>query len=71
MDKLFYRRLLILVNDKNNMDLLQEYVSARIAQYHKQLEGAKEHQRVLEIQGAIAELRRFNTLRDEVNKGSE
>jgi hypothetical protein len=53
------------------MDLLQEYVSARIAQYHKQLEGAKEHQRVLEIQGAIAELRRFNTLRDEVNKGSE
>jgi len=59
------------VNDRNNMDLLQEYVAARIAQYHKQLEGTKEHHRVLEIQGAISELRRFNTLRDEVNKGSE
>lgn len=59
------------MNDKNNMDLLQEYVSARIAQYHKQLEGAKEHQRVLEIQGAIAELKRIDTLRDEVTKGAE
>lgn len=71
MDKLFYRSLLLLVNDKEKMDILQEYASARIAQFHQQLEGTKDHHRILEIQGSIAELRRFKTLRDEVIKGSK
>jgi hypothetical protein len=71
MDKQFYRSLLILVNTKDHMDLLNEYVSARISHYHQQLENTKDHQRVLEIQGAISELRRFKTLRDEVIKGAE
>ena len=53
------------------MDLLHEYVSVRIAAYHQQLENTKDHQRILEIQGAIAELRRFKTLRDEMIKGAE
>ena len=53
------------------MDLLNEYVSARISHYHQQLENTKDHQRVLEIQGAISELRRFKTIRDEAIKGAE
>jgi len=71
MDKQLYRSLLLLVNNKDCMALLNEYVSARIAQYYRQIETAKEHSRVLEIQGAIAELRRFKTLRDETIKGAE
>ena len=71
MDKQFYRSLLILVNNKDHMDLLHKYASARIDQFHLQLENTKEHQRVLEIQGSIAELRRFKTLRDEIIKGAE
>jgi len=71
MDKQFCRSLLILVNTKDHMDLLHKYVSSRIAAYHQQLENTKDHQRVLEIQGAISELRRFKTLRDEVIKGAE
>ena len=60
MDQQFYRSLLLLVNTKDHMDLLHKYVAARI-----------DHHRVLEIQGSIAELRRFKTLRDEVVKGAE
>jgi len=71
MDQQFYRSLLLLVNTKDHMDLLHKYVSARIDHFHHQLENTKDHQRVLEIQGSIAELRRFKTLRDEVTKGAE
>jgi hypothetical protein len=35
------------------------------------LEKQKDPQRILEVQGAITELRRFKTLRDEVIKGAE
>jgi hypothetical protein len=35
------------------------------------LETTKETDRMREIQGAIAELRRFSTLREEVIKGSK
>jgi hypothetical protein len=71
MDQEFYRSLLLLVNTKEQMNILQKYVSARISQYHQQLENTKDHHRLLEIQGAISELRRFKTLRDEVIKGAE
>lgn len=71
MDQQFYRSLLLLVNTKDHMDLLHKYVSARIDHFHHQLENTKDHHRVLEIQGSIAELRRFKTLRDEVTKGAE
>jgi glutaredoxin-related protein len=35
------------------------------------LETTKDHHHILEIQGAIAELKRFETLRDEVIEGSK
>tara|TARA_R110001592_G_scaffold63548_2_gene194563 strand:- start:748 stop:963 length:216 start_codon:yes stop_codon:yes gene_type:complete len=71
MDQKFYRAMLMLVNDKKQMDLLLEYTIKKIALLHQQLEATKEHNRVLEIQGSIAELRRFRTLRDEVIQGAK
>ncbi|MGY8788992.1 MAG: hypothetical protein ACKVKR_01580 [Pseudomonadales bacterium] len=71
MTKTFYRTLLLLVNNKEQMQRLQEYAAARIANYHRLLETTKDHHHILEIQGAIAELKRFETLRDEVIEGSK
>lgn len=71
MDKQFYRSLLPLVNDKDQHQTLKDYADRRIKQMHGLLETTKDHNRILEIQGAIAELRRFHTLRDEVIKGAE
>tara|TARA_B100000780_G_scaffold266570_1_gene222896 strand:- start:29 stop:268 length:240 start_codon:yes stop_codon:yes gene_type:complete len=70
MNKIFCRTLLLLVNNKEKMQRLQEYGAARIAHYQKLLETTKDHHRILEIQAAIAELRQFETLRDEVIEGS-
>jgi hypothetical protein len=71
MDKAQYRKLLLLVNNRDQMDLLQEYVASRVEGFRDLLEKQKDPQRILEIQGAITELRRFKTLRDEVIKGAE
>jgi hypothetical protein len=53
------------------MGMLLEYASARIAHYHSLLETEKDHRRVAEFQGAIKELRRLKTLRDEVIAGAK
>ena len=71
MDKEFYRAMLPFVNDKKQMDLLLEYTLGKISLLHNQLETSKEQNRISEIQGAIAELRRFRTLRDEVIQGAK
>lgn len=71
MDKAQYRLLIPLVNNKEQMDLLHDYAAARIEGLRDLLENQKDAQRILEIQGAIAELRRFKTLRDEVTKGAD
>ena len=71
MDKSFYRLLLPLVNNKEQMDLLHDYAAARIEGFRDLLEKQKDPQRILEVQGAITELRRFKTLRDEVIKCAE
>ena len=68
MDKNLYRNLLPLVNNKAAMLLLQEYATSRISYMHGLLEITKDQSRILEIQGAIAELRRFDTLKDEVKE---
>ena len=71
MDKSLYRDMLFLVNTKEQYEILQSYAKARIEHYHVLLETTKETDRMREIQGAIAELRRFSTLREEVIKGSK
>ena len=65
------RQLLLLVNDKEMMDRLTVYALARIEGLRGQLEISKDQDRIREIQGSIAELRRFATLRDEAIRGAE
>jgi len=71
MDKQFYRDILLLVNRKETYDLLQEYVDKRISVLHEQLEITLDETAIRLIQGSIKELRRFKTLREEVQKGAE
>jgi hypothetical protein len=71
MDKKFYRTLLLLVNDKDTMDRVHAYVDARIEVLRDQLETSQSEDRIPVLQGAIRELRRLKTLRDEVIKGAE
>ena len=71
MDKQFIRSLLPLVNDKASMDLLQTYADARISQHLNQMSMEKDMERVKRIQGAVAELRRISTLRDEIIIGAK
>jgi hypothetical protein len=71
MDKQFIRSLLPLVNDKTSMDLLQTYADARISQHLNQMSMEKDMERVKRIQGAVAELRRISTLRDEIIIGAK
>jgi len=71
MDKELYRSLLPLVNDKKYMDILHEYVAAKISLHHRQMETLKDHYEISKVQGSIAELRRFKTLRDEIIKGAK
>ena len=61
----------MLVNDKDQMERLEEYVAERIRHHRDNLEKQKDMNRILEAQGAILELKRFKTLRDEVLKGAE
>ena len=71
MDKQFIRSLLPLVNDKTSMDLLQTYADARISQHLTQMSMETDMERVKRIQGAVSELRRISTLRDEIITGAE
>ena len=60
-----------MVNDRQNMDLLHEYVGNRIDVLRSQLETANEIDRIRQIQGSIQELKRFKTLREETIKEAE
>ena len=60
-----------MVNDKALMEKLQRYADLRIEMHRGSLEREKVTFRIYEMQGAIAELRRFRTLRDEVIQGAK
>jgi hypothetical protein len=68
MDKKFFRHILPFVNDPNSYDLFQEYIAARIEQYRDYLEKLGSHEEILKTQGKIAELRRLQHLKDEVQQ---
>lgn len=53
------------------MEILNSYCNARIDILRGFLETTKEYEKIRELQGAIAELKRFSTLRDEAIKGAE
>ena len=69
MNRELARKLLFIVNDKNIMSELDEYIQWRIDTLHHYLEkssnGADLHR------GCIMELRRFKTLKEEVHKAAE
>lgn len=59
-------RLLWFVNDPDCRAGYEFYVDNRVSLLRERLETCKDHNTILEIQGAIQELKRFLTLRDEV-----
>jgi len=71
MEKQLARAILPLVNDVDQYPVLQTYIENRIQVMRNYLENTKDHNKILEIQGAIAELRRFQTLRDQAIEGAK
>ena len=71
MRKEVAKKLLKLVNVKSNTDLLELYMESRINILHKQMEQLPDMNDVRQAQGAIKELRRLQTLRNEVIAGAK
>ena len=69
MEKVLAKKILPLVNDIDKYSLLQEYIDNRVETMRNFLENTKDHTKILEVQGSIAELRRFQTLRDQALEG--
>ena len=65
------KKLLPLVNVKRTVDLMELYADMRIAEAHKLMEQSDDLRVIQMAQGAIKELRRFKTLRNEVTKRAE
>lgn len=59
------KKLLPMVNNNQNVDRINAYVTDRVAYLHKQLEQAASFDEVLKLQGQIKEARRLITLKDE------
>ena len=60
------KKLVPLVDSKKNSDLLEVYMNHRIEELHKLLEQHEDMYNITKAQGAIQEVRRLKTLRDEV-----
>lgn len=65
------RQMLPVVNDKDVMDRLKTYAAYRIEQHRDNLEKQADPEKVWRLQDRIAELRRFETLREEVLNGAK
>jgi hypothetical protein len=71
MDKKQAKSLSPLINNKEALDALVAYAEIRMDSCRTYLETAQTWEAVKELQGAVKELRRFMTLRDEVLKKAE
>lgn len=71
MDKELAKAILPLVNEPTLYPVLMGYIDNRIEVMRGYLENQKDHNKILEIQGAIAELRRFKTLREQAIEGAK
>ena len=60
------KKLLKLVNVKSNTDLLEFYAKERVQILYRQMEQLASVDEILQIQGAIREIKRLTTIRDEV-----
>lgn len=65
------RKLLALVNGKQNMERLQTYVGDRLNFLHQQLEQCPSEAEMYVLQGQIREVRRLLTLKDEAIQKAE
>ena len=65
------RKLASFVNVKKNIDSLEIYMESRIEDMHKVLEQTEDGREMQMAQGAIRELKRLKTLRDEVLASNE
>ena len=65
------RKLVSFVNVKKNIDSLEIYMESRIGDMHKVLEQTEDVREMHMAQGAIRELKRLKTLRDEVLASNE
>lgn len=71
MEKELARALLMMVNDHDKYESLQKYVAYRIEVLRNYLETTRDHEKVLEMQGSISELRKLQTLREQVIEGAK
>lgn len=71
MDQQLARELLLIVNDQYGMDMLKKYALYRIEQLRKQLDNVTDTVELHRVQGQIKELKRFDTLREEVVNASK
>jgi hypothetical protein len=71
MDKSNARALLPLVNDVDKYDVLMGYLDSRIEILRGYLENTKEFEKIIDLQGAIAEIRRMKTLREQAIEGAK
>ena len=65
------RKLLALVNGKQNMERLEMYVGDRLNYLHQQLEQCPSEAAMYSLQGQIREVRRLLTLKDEAVQKAE
>lgn len=65
------RKLLALVNSKQNMERLEAYVIDRLEFLHRELEGKADPTDIFRVQGQIKEVRRLLTLKDEAVQKAE
>ena len=66
MKKEVAKKLLKLVNVKSNTDLLEFYAKERVQILYRQMEHLASVDEIRQIQGAIREIKRLTTIRDEV-----
>lgn len=71
MDKALAKKMLPVVNNQDDFAILLSYVDNRIEVMRGYLENTKDRDKILEFQGAIAELRRFQTLREQAIEGAK
>ena len=65
------RKLLSLVNSKQNMDRLSAYVADRLSFLHRELESKDDPTDIYRLQGQIKEVIRLLTLREEATQKAE
>jgi len=71
MEKTIARKLLPLVNNPEMMESLLAYSQYRIQTSRNFLESASSFEKVQDLQAVIREMRRFETLREEVLEGAK